>query len=219
MAVEAVRRTIALAIETLCESTISTLLGLSGGKGGLAASAAADALRQAQEFLSEVSGPPATKEEEIRLTSTLHALDHASRFADMAQEETKLTLAKDADEDARALELSEEAMRSAALAVRDIAVEAALSATAQPIKSLDTPNSASSLANAERCANMLRDLRRKHRQASLSAVGMGKLTVDEAMVRVDAVQRLEALAHHAWRSSAHLHGRGEPNASPLDGGE
>ena len=219
VAVEAVRRTVALAIETLCDLTISTLRGLSDGKSGLTALGAADALRQAREFLSEVSGPPDSKEEELRLTSTLHALDHASRFADIAQEEAALTAAKDADEDARALELCEKAMRSAALAVSDIAAETALSDAAEPIKSLDTPSADSALAKVEQCANMLRDLRRMHRRATLSAVGTGNLTVDKAMAQVDAVQRVEALARHAWRSAAHLHGRGEPNAPPLATGE
>jgi phosphate:Na+ symporter len=34
---------------------------------------AADALRQAQVFLSDVAGPPDTDDEQRRLTSTLHA--------------------------------------------------------------------------------------------------------------------------------------------------
>ncbi len=211
---EAVRRTVALSIEALCELTVSALQGASPGKTGLTASAVADALRQAREFLSDVSGPPDSGAEEFRLTSTLHALDHASRFADIAREEANLTVAKDTAEDDRAYELCEEAMRNAALTVKDIAAETALSDAAEPIKSLDTLGAASALACAEQCANMLRDLQRKYRQATLSAVGAGRLTADEAMSRVDAVQRLEALARHAWRSAAHLHGRGEPNALP-----
>jgi len=39
-------------------------------------------------------------------------------------------------------------------------------------------------------------------------VAAGELTADQAMVRVDAVRRLEAFAHHAWRAAAHLAGRG-----------
>jgi phosphate:Na+ symporter len=217
--VEAVRRTVALSIEALCEMTVSALQGASSGKSGLTAPAVAEALRQAREFLSEASGPQDSKEEELRLTSTLHALDHASRFADLAQEDADLIVAKGVDEDARAFELCGEAMRSAAFAMRDIATETALSDAAEPIKSLDTPSAGSALAKAEQCANILRDLRRTHRRATLSAVGVGKLTADEALARVDAVQRVEALARHAWRSAAHLHGRGEPNAPPPDAGE
>jgi phosphate:Na+ symporter len=65
---------------------------------------------------------------------------------------------------------------------------------------------------------MLRDVQRQHRVTTLSAVGAGKLTADEAMSRVEAVQRLEALARHAWRSAAHLHGRGEPKTPPSAAG-
>jgi phosphate:Na+ symporter len=219
VAVEAVRRTVALAIEALCESMVTMLQGSSGRDGGPGASAAADALRQAREFLSEASGSAHSKEEELRLTSTLHALDHASRFADIAHEETKLTVAKDAADDARALELCEETMRNAAAAVSDIGAETALSEAAEPIRSLDTPGGELALAKAERSANMLRDLRRAHRRTTLGAVGAGRLTADEAMARVDTVQRLDALARHAWRSAAHLHGRGEPNAPLPAAGE
>lgn len=219
VAVEAVRRTVALSIEALCELTISTLQGASAARTGLSASAVADALRRAREFLSEVSGPPDSEEEELRLISTLHALDDASRFADIAQEEVHLTVAKEAVEDVHVLELCSEAMRSAAFAVSDVAAETALTDAAEPIKSLDTPSAGSALAKAEQCANMLRDLRCAHRRATLSAVGTGMLTADKALARVDAVQRLEALARHARRSAAHLHGRSEQDARPLAAGE
>jgi phosphate:Na+ symporter len=210
---EAVRRTVALSIEALCEMTLSFLQGASSGKSGLTAAAVADALRHAREYLSQMSGPPDSKEGELRLTGSLHALDHASRFADIAQEEANLTAAKDTAVEAGALGFFEEALRNTALTVKDIAVETALSEAAEPIRSLDPPSAASALAKAEHCANLLRDLRRTHRQATLRAVGAGKLTADEAMSRVDAVQRLESLARHAWRSAAHLHGRGEPKAA------
>jgi phosphate:Na+ symporter len=144
----------------------------------------------------------------------LHALDHASRFANVVQEEGDLTVAKDAVEETRARALCMETMRSATSAVSDIAAETALGDAAEPIKSLDTPRAGSALAKAEQCANMLRDLYRAHRRATLTAVGTGMLTADEALARVDAVQRLEALARHAWRSAAHLHGHGEPDAPP-----
>jgi phosphate:Na+ symporter len=35
------------------------------------------------------------------------------------------------------------------------------------------------------------------------------LTADAAMVRVDTLRSLQALAYHAWRSAAHLVGRRE----------
>jgi phosphate:Na+ symporter len=65
------------------------------------------------------------------------------------------------------------------------------------------------LAPLEESAKALAELRLAHRSATLSAVATGALTADEAIARVDAVTRYEALARHAWRSAAHLVGRSE----------
>jgi phosphate:Na+ symporter len=53
------------------------------------------------------------------------------------------------------------------------------------------------------------ELRRTHRSATLGAVANGTLTADAAIARVETVRIHEALAHHAWRSTAHLVGRGD----------
>jgi phosphate:Na+ symporter len=89
VAVEAVRRTIARALAVVCGSVEATLGADIGGKptprrDAISVHEAADALRQAQVFLSDVAGPPDTDDEQRRLTSTLHALDHASRLAETA---------------------------------------------------------------------------------------------------------------------------------------
>jgi phosphate:Na+ symporter len=64
------------------------------------------------------------------------------------------------------------------------------------------------LAELEHCAKALAELRKGQRSATLSSVATGGLAADAAIARVDAVRRLEALAYHAWRSAAHLVGRG-----------
>jgi phosphate:Na+ symporter len=69
-------------------------------------------------------------------------------------------------------------------------------------------STAQALAQLEHCAKELGAFRREHRSATLSSVASGALTAEEAIARVDAVRRLEALAHHAWRSAAHLVGLG-----------
>jgi phosphate:Na+ symporter len=43
----------------------------------------------------------------------------------------------------------------------------------------------------------------------LGKVATGELTADDAIARVDAVARLEALVHQAWRSATHLGAGGE----------
>jgi phosphate:Na+ symporter len=89
-AVEAVRRTIARALGAVCGSVDATLTAVGGGarsdRNAVTLSEAADALHQAQIFMSDVDGPPESEDEQRRLTSTLHALDHTSRLAETARE-------------------------------------------------------------------------------------------------------------------------------------
>jgi phosphate:Na+ symporter len=65
------------------------------------------------------------------------------------------------------------------------------------------------LIRLDRFATELKALQRSHRSATLGAVANGTLTADAAIVRVETMRSLEALARHAWRSTAHLVGRGE----------
>jgi len=162
---------------------------------------AAEALRQAQVFLSDVTGPPDTDDEQRRLTSTLHALDHASRLAEAASGAIDFATVRGGPDDVRAGALCADAMRSAA------AVAEAVAEPPDPAKSASATDAA--LAQLERSAAELGQLRRAHRSATLGAVANATLTADAAIVRVDTVRSLEALAHHAWRSAAHLVGRGE----------
>ena len=89
VAVEAVRRTIAQSLAAVCGS-VEAALGAETrgervpGKTAIAVHEAGDALREAQVFLSDVAGPPDTEDEQLRLTSTLHAFDHASRVVETA---------------------------------------------------------------------------------------------------------------------------------------
>src|SRR5215475_5732413 len=120
VAVEAVRRTIARALAAVCASVEAALAAasrgeaVSPGKDAAAVLTAADALRQAQVFLSEVNGPPESDDEQRRLTSTLHALDHASRLAETVGEEAAFGTVSSGPDDVRAADLCAEAMRNAA---------------------------------------------------------------------------------------------------------
>jgi len=221
-AVEAVRRTIARALGAICGAVESALSAASSPgamrpiKDAPSVPAAADALRQAEVFLSDVSGPPESDDEQQRLTSTLHALDHASRLAETAGEEADFGAVNGGPDDVRAAQLCVEAMRGAASIAGQVA---ALSAAHDQLETRGSPDvdpafagpatsTEQILARLESCASTLSELRRAHRSATLSAVADGTLTADKAIDRVDTVRRLETLAHHAWRCSAHLVGRG-----------
>src|SRR5215471_1448792 len=123
-AVEAVRRTVAGALILLCTSLDNALEAASrgeavrSGKDAVSVPEAADALRQAQIFMSDVSGPPESEDEQRRLTNTLHALEHASRLAEVAGEKAEFTAPNGGPDDVRASRLCADAMRSAVVAVR-----------------------------------------------------------------------------------------------------
>ena len=81
IAIEAARRAVANVLETMCVSIAASLSG-QGGK-DKAPSDAIAALEEVREFLSELKAPPEAEAEQERLTYALHALDHASRLAEM----------------------------------------------------------------------------------------------------------------------------------------
>ena len=96
----------------------------------------------------------------------------------------------------RASRLCADAMQSAVVAAREVAAP-----------SIPAASTEKALKRLEHCAKTLDELQRAHRSATLSAVASGAVTGGEASARVDAVQRLDAFAYHAWRSAAHLVGR------------
>jgi phosphate:Na+ symporter len=99
-------------------------------------------------------------------------------------------------------------MRAAQAIGGSITSESALSAQAAPIGWSVSSDVAAALAEVERAATELDALQRDHRAATLASVAPGKLTAADAFARIDTFRRLDRLAHHAWRSAAHLLGRG-----------
>jgi phosphate:Na+ symporter len=215
---EAVRRTVARALGTMCGSVGGALTAGNHGtsvrprKVAVSVTQASDALRQAWKFMSEASGPPESEEEEERLTSTLHALDDASRLAEVAVEKNEFGSVPSGSEAARAAELCAEAMRNAVLIADEVGALPDAHDQPAPAETLDGEKEVAAdgapteraMVQLEHCAQTLRELQRAHRQLTLSSVGGGAVSVDEAIARVDTVRRLEALAHYAWRCAAHL---------------
>ena len=211
---EAVRRTVARSLEAMCGAIGAALTPPNPGTPApvVSVTEATDALRQAEEFISEASGPPESKEEEERLTRTLHALDHASRLAEVAVEKGEFRAVPTGSEDARAVELCAEAMRNAVLIAGDVGAlpgaheQAASVQVHEEVKEV-AANAAppeQALVQLEQCVKTLRELQLGHRKVTLSSVAGGAVSADEAIARVDSVRRLEALARHAWRSAAYL---------------
>src|SRR5499433_2490059 len=124
---EAVRKTVARSLETMCRSIGAALTATNqgeavwSGKDAVSVPAASDALRQAQIFMSDVSGPPESDDEQRRLTNTLHALEHASRLAEAAGDKAEFTALNGGPDDVRASRLCADAMRSAVVAASEVA--------------------------------------------------------------------------------------------------
>src|SRR5262249_38922907 len=186
-AVEAVRRTVARALIAVCRSLDNALQAASrgeavrSGKDAISVPEAADALRQAQTFLSDVSGPPESDDEQRRLTNTLHALEHASRLAEAAGEKAELPALNGGPDDVRASRLCADAMRSAVAAAREVAAPGAGDDHATPVggqrvarelPGAETFDPAAApaeqaLMRLEQCAKTLDELQRTHRSATL----------------------------------------------------
>jgi len=205
VAVKAVRQTVARALGALCDSLDAALEAatrgekLRPGKDSISVAEAADALQQAQDFLSGMNGPLESKEEQRLLTGTLHALDRASRLAEMASEGAGVENGNGGPDGASATKLCAEAMRNAALIAGDVATPiGAQRAHAAP------PPPGEAIVQLEQNAKALDEMQRTYRITTLKAAADGELTASEAMARVDGVRRLAALALNAWRSAAHL---------------
>jgi phosphate:Na+ symporter len=213
---EAVRRTVARALGAVCQSLGGVLAGTEPpDKAVSSAQEAAGALSQAQEFMSEVSGPPESPAEQRRLTITMHALDHASRLAEVAAETVTWTV-HDGAGAGRAAQLCADALKCAAeiAAYVPAAPGSHLNDDAQrkpsSSQTLDAQIAGSAIPTQEvflrleQCAKDLRSLQKDHRVATLGAIANGSMIASEAMAGIDTVRRLDAIAHHAWRSASQL---------------
>jgi phosphate:Na+ symporter len=212
VAVEAVRRTIERALETFC---LGTATGLDGGTQGqpvrpaldeATLAQASDGVRQATAFLSK-SDPPPSDEGHAWFTSTVHALDHASRLGEAVGAMARTGVATDGPEEQKAAALCAQSMRDAAGSAARLAFGAGPAHAADDALAAATATQAARgdvAQSLEQAAKALADLRTAHRGATLDMVAAGKLTANEAMARVDGVALMSRLAHHAWRAVAHL---------------
>jgi phosphate:Na+ symporter len=226
VAVEAVRRTVALVLESLCSSA-ATGLEKPGRDGTVQSLASAvlvnqtsDALQKARAFLSKVNAPLESEEEQRWFISTVHALDHTVRLAETVEEIVKINIAIGSSNEQHAAALCAQAMRdTAAIAaalthvppteVQDSASQPTAISAKSDVNSIymgEPPANSNNetIRSLECCSKELTDLLSMHRRTTLDSVASGALTANGAIASVDAVRLLDRLAHHAWRASAHL---------------
>ena len=207
IAVEAARRVVADVLKTTAGVASVSLSGGSCSTARDTATAAAT-LGKVEDFLSELQELPGTEVERLRMTSTLHALDHTMRLAEVLTGNELADPAAGAAHDLHAVALCQNAMRAAQNVGCSITEESALSERAGPIGWSISTEVGAALTEAEGAAREFGALQRNHRAATLASVAPGQLTAAEALAQIDAVRRLERITYHAWRSAAHLLGCG-----------
>lgn len=204
VAVEAARRVVA-DVFTIAVTLVSASLAGRAGDAVQKAVTAAAALEEVRDFLSELQEPPETEAERMRMTSTLHALDHTARIVALLR--SGLPKAG-APSDGRAAALCDRAMHASRIVGASITAESALSERAEPIGWTVSAEVDAALKEVEHAAKELDAVQHEHRAATLAAVAPGKLTAADALASIDAVRTFDRIAYHAWRASAHLFGRG-----------
>jgi phosphate:Na+ symporter len=197
VAVEAVRRTVAQVLGALCAS-------VNAPADGTTVRDASAALDQARAFLSKVTEPLVSEQEQQWLISTVHALDHTVRLAEATQESAKIDVALDSPDEQRSVKLYSEAMRIVAETAGPVArASAPPSDAAAGARSRDVAE-VEAVERLARYAHELADLRVEHRRTTLDSVASGRMTASDAIAHVEAIRLLDQRAHHAWRATAHL---------------
>ncbi|ALM82378.1 Na/Pi cotransporter family protein [Bordetella sp. N] len=213
VAVEAARRAVAEVLKTMAVTVGAALSGPGGPRNVQGTAAAYESLEDARDFLSELNAPAETESaaDLHRLTSILHALDHATRLVENVAAGPGIVssgpTADAAPLDAQAAALCARAMGEMAEVAASITAQRALSGRADPVAWELSAEAQAELAEMADATQALDALEREHRAATLAAVTPGKLTAAEALARIDNVRRLARIAHHAWRASEHLLGR------------
>lgn len=230
VAVESARRTIAEVLAAVCESVGPTIARFGGDRPGSPETGPAapppstpwrgqalllraeEALDQTRTFVSSVVHPPSTAEERQRLTSALHALDHASRLVDNIRDEPPAMIDEHVADPtwgpASIVAGDRQAARSAGLCANVLQRAGAIAGSVADPDPANGPTAAERSAAVDemtRLAGQLADLRRTHRAKTLEEAGV-VVRPEDAIHRVETVKRLDRLAYHAWRAALHLSG-------------
>lgn len=214
-AVEAARRTVAGAMAVAC-GVVGRALRREAASSREVARARRDvseALEQTRLFLSERREPPSSRTEGSRLADVLHALDHAARLAeraeDWASEDRSAALSRDGQA-ARAAAIAAEVLGKAAAVAGEVAAPRGPRESESSVADASAAANVAVVAAGEGLSRELADLRRSHRARVLEDASRGEspLTAAEAIDHVEAVRLLDKLTLHAWRGVAHLVGVG-----------
>lgn len=209
VAIEAARRSVADALRKMAIAIVASLSGEKGISEVDVANTNSD-LQKVRDFLSGLEQPPCTETERSRLTSILHALDHATRLAEILEEGGLPSPPADTDEDMHVANLCKSVLRWALTVDETIVREATLSDHSESIGWNVSTEVEKALSEVAQAANALDAATRDRRAAILASVASGRLNATEAFARVDAERRLGRIANNTWRATAHLLGIAGP---------
>ena len=202
VAVEAARRVVAEALSDRSRPVARLALRREPARPSRDTAAPAARLRRCRTFCPNSRSRRRRRPSARRMTSALHALDHASRLAEILEDDGLARPAwPEAPDDLEIAELCEQAMRWTQT-VADSIRRRIRAERAAPSRS-DGGASAGSRRGARRSRKRgegLGALLPDHRAAALASVAPGHSTAAEAFARIDAARRLDRIAHHAWRS-------------------
>lgn len=199
VAVEASRRTLGAVMETLCRDVRNKLSASSSSDGvhlacdGGVTSGAREALDRVRVFMARLTEPPVSRDEQARLTNTLHALDHAVRLVETLEEANGNggAFVPKREDEAEAVRLAVAAMEEAQRFGADIASETRV-------------EDAAAADRVAKVSESLAELRRRHRVAVLEEAGRLGVGPEQAMERVEFVRRLDRVVYHVARMAVHL---------------
>jgi phosphate:Na+ symporter len=217
IAIETARRVVA---DLLTTSAASVGAIMSGGPDPAASAAAKSAatVEAVRDFLSALKQPPETEAERLRMTHTLHALDHVSRLVSVLGTGGLSGPATELHSDARTADLCARAMRAAQAVGASITSEAALSTQAGSIDWDVSTEIAAAVEELENAAKVLDARQRGRRATILASVAPGALTTADALAEIDAERRLARVFYHAWRAATHLLGLRSPDDQQPEAG-
>jgi len=164
---------------------------------------AAEALGRIRAFLRQVESAPESGAEFTLHLSVLHALDHQDRLVDAL----RYTPPPEGRADVREMARAAAGALAALPPWLDVVID-----PARPEAGL-ARGAADPVSLLEEAQRDMAQARTEHRIRMLSQTALGRVTPDEAQLRMATVRWGDRIVYHLWRSAAHLAPEGERSPS------
>ena len=147
------------------------------------------ALIEARHFAERIATKPDDQASHRSLLASIHAIDHLDRSVARARRSDRIAALRTEPHLRELASLAREAIGAAVPALR-----------------MESERPAA--AELERARDVLRAARRPYRERVVADVPNQDISLDEAILRLDAIRWLHRMVYHAWRIVLHLEGTG-----------